>query len=158
MKESNKFLIVIVIVAIFSIGALAITGVALMQISQNLMPENPNAEIKNETFNSTTISVPVTSNFTEQSGVFVDKKNQLIIQVMNETIPQNQKNAYSKVFEKQFNATLINSSNLPDNIIAFKGAQNNSIVLVMGEKQTVVVMASNQELALKIAKSVKFNG
>lgn len=103
-------------------------------------------------------SVPFSSNFTEESGTFVDVRNQIVIQIINQTIPKNQGNTYSKIFTKQFNATQINSTGLPENIMAFKPDQGRIIVLVIGEKQTAVIMTSNQDLAIKMAKSVKFNG
>lgn len=158
MKESSKFLIVIIIVAIFSIATVTIMGTAISQITQAIMPGNENSEMKNETFNSTTISVPVNSNFTEDSGVFRDDRNGIIIQVTNQSIPTNQLSAYAETLAEESNLTLINSTGLPNNTAAFKGTSNETIVIVVGESQSVTIMAINQNLAIKIAKSVNFNG
>lgn len=158
MKESSKFLIVIIIVAIFSVATVTIMGTAISQITQTIMPGNENSEMKNETFNSTTISVPVNSNFTEDSGVFRDDRNRIIIQVTNQSIPTNQLSAYAETLAEESNLTLINSTELPNNTAAFKGPSNETIVIVVGESQIVTIMAINQNLAIKIAKSVNFNG
>lgn len=158
MKESSKFLIIIIILAIFSLAAVTIMGTVVTQVAQNILPANANTEMKNETFNSTTISVPINSNFTEDSGAFIDNRNQIIIQVINQTIPESQLQTYAESFAEEANATLINSTGLPNNTVAFNGPSNETIVLVVGENQSVIVTALNQDLAFKIAKSVKFNG
>lgn len=62
----------------------------------------------NETFDSVTIAVQTTSNFTNDSETFTDSINGIVIQIANETIPEKQLQNYVESFEKEMNATQVN--------------------------------------------------
>lgn len=158
MKESSKFLIVIVIIAIFTVGIIAVLDTAVTQITQDMAPASADTEMKTETFKSTTISVPANANFTEESGVYVDVRNQIVIEIVDQTIPESQSPSYAEVFADQGNITRINSTDLANNTMAFKGPSGETIIFVVGENQTAMIGAMNQELAFKMAKSVEFSG
>jgi hypothetical protein len=121
------------------------------------MQGNPNTPMENKTFDSVTVSVPANSNFTNDSGVFSDMKNQIAIQVIDQIIPKSQFQAYAKEFAKESNSTKINSTRLSNNTAVFKDSSNMTLILIAGENQTVVIISGNQELGLEMAKSVKFN-
>ncbi|MCL2687051.1 MAG: hypothetical protein FWE58_00750 [Methanobrevibacter sp.] len=156
MKESSKFLLVIIIIAVFSIFAAVTTASTLESFIRGVTSGNADITLKNETFDGVTIAVPTNSNFTQDSGYHVDNVNRIVIQVVNQGIPESELQAYGDVFAQQGNLTRINSTTLRTNAIAFIGQSNERIVLVNGPNQSVVIMASNEELAFKIANSVIF--
>jgi len=156
MKESSKFLFVIIIIVVFSISAAIVTAFAVEGFVKGVVSGNTDVTMKNETFDGVTIAVPTTANFTHDSGYYVDNRNRIVIQVVNQGIPESELQAYADVFAQQGNLTRFNSSALRNNAVAFIGPSNERIVLVSGSNQSVIIMASSEELAFKMANSAIF--
>ncbi len=156
MEESSKFLIIVIIIAIFSVATINITKTVMPDVNQYIMHINEYSGMKTETFDSTAMSIPITSNFIEKSGSYIDARNNIVIQIIYDIIPKSQRTSYGESFAKKSNATLIKQLHLPDNIITFKGQDNKTIALVTSENKTVMITSENQSLVFKIAKSVKF--
>lgn len=157
MKESNKFLIIIIFACIFSAGIISVIGTTMSLITEELILGNPNAQMKNETFDSVTISVPASSNFKNDSYVYTDSRNRIIIQIINETILESELRSYVKTFENEMNATQINITGLNNNIVILNDTSNTTFAIVPGENKTVIIMTINQELTVNMAKSVRFD-